>query len=117
MRISDWSSDVCSSDLHQLALAFAFSLLPIVLVYNITHYYTLMFTQGVKIISLLSDPFGWGWNLFGTAGLLRAPILPSMSMVWHTQEIGSASCRERVCQYGWSPGGAGSLKKKKNKKT
>src|SRR3546814_8786345 len=41
--------------LHQLALAFAFSLLPIVLVYNITHYYTLMFTQGVKIISLLSD--------------------------------------------------------------
>src|SRR3546814_11877244 len=85
MRISDWSSDVCSSDLHQLALAFAFSLLPIVLVYNITHYYTLMFTQGVKIISLLSDPFGWGWNLFGTAGLLRAPILPSMSMVWHTQ--------------------------------
>src|SRR3546814_12143590 len=44
-----------------------------------------MFTQGVKIISLLSDPFGWGWNLFGTAGLLRAPILPSMSMVWHTQ--------------------------------
>src|SRR3546814_11861569 len=44
-----------------------------------------MFMQGVKIISLLSDPFGWGWNLFGTAGLLRAPILPSMSMVWHTQ--------------------------------
>lgn len=71
--------------LHELALAFAFSLLPIALVYNITHYYTLVFTQGVKIISLLSDPFGWGWNLFGTANLLRAPILPAMGTVWHTQ--------------------------------
>ncbi|MGH8528884.1 MAG: hypothetical protein ACRETN_03435 [Nevskiales bacterium] len=71
--------------LHALALRFAFSLLPIVLVYNITHYYTLVFTQGVKIVSLLSDPFGWGWNLFGTAGLLRAPILPDMGLVWHSQ--------------------------------
>ena len=71
--------------LHELALAFAYSLLPIALVYNITHYYTLILTQGVKIVSLLSDPFGWGWNLFGTAGLLRAPILPEMGTVWHTQ--------------------------------
>ncbi|HET8882896.1 MAG TPA: hypothetical protein VFM56_12030 [Solimonas sp.] len=71
--------------LRELALAFAFSLLPIALVYNITHYYTLMLTQGVKIVSLLSDPFGWGWNLFGTAQLLRAPILPAMGTVWHTQ--------------------------------
>ncbi len=71
--------------LRELALRFAFSLLPIVLVYNITHYYTLILTQGVKIVSMLSDPFGWGWNLFGTAGLLRAPILPDMGFVWHSQ--------------------------------
>ncbi|MGH8506462.1 MAG: hypothetical protein ACRETM_10945 [Stenotrophobium sp.] len=71
--------------LHELALAFAFTLLPIALVYNITHYYTLILTQGVKIVSLLSDPFGWGWNLFGTAGLFRAPFLPPMGLVWHTQ--------------------------------
>ena len=71
--------------LRELALRFAFSLLPIALVYNITHYYTLIFTQGVKIISILSDPFGWSWNLFGTAGLFRAPIIPDMGVVWHTQ--------------------------------
>ncbi|HSW11522.1 MAG TPA: hypothetical protein VLI06_01710 [Solimonas sp.] len=71
--------------LRDLALAFAFSLLPIVLVYNLTHYYTLVLTQGVKIVSLLSDPFGWGWNLFGTAGQFRAPFLPEMGLVWHTQ--------------------------------
>jgi hypothetical protein len=59
--------------------------LPIALVYHVTHYYTLILTQGVKIVSLLSDPFGWGWNLFGTAGLLRAPILPDLGSIWHTQ--------------------------------
>ena len=60
-------------------------MLPIALVYNITHYYTLILTQGVKILSLLSDPFGWGWNLFGSAGQFRAPFLPDMGWVWHTQ--------------------------------
>lgn len=71
--------------MRELALRFGYSLLPIALVYNITHYYTLIFTQGVKIVSLLSDPFGWGWNLFGTAGLWRAPIIPDMGWVWHSQ--------------------------------
>lgn len=70
---------------RELSLRFAFSLLPIALVYNITHYFTLILTQGVKIISLMSDPFGFGWNLLGTADLYRAPILPSMGLVWHTQ--------------------------------
>lgn len=71
--------------LMELSRRFAYSLLPIALVYNITHYYTLILTQGVKIVSLLSDPFGWGWNLFGTAGLWRAPYLPDMAWVWHSQ--------------------------------
>ncbi|MFA5938757.1 MAG: hypothetical protein WC809_05325 [Sinimarinibacterium sp.] len=70
---------------RELALSFGYSLLPIALVYNITHYYTLILTQGVKIVSLLSDPFGRGWNLLGTAGLFRAPILPDLGTVWHTQ--------------------------------
>ncbi|REH39871.1 hypothetical protein DFR26_0065 [Paraperlucidibaca baekdonensis] len=70
---------------RELCLRFAYSLLPIALVYNITHYYTLIFTQGVKIVSMLSDPFGWGWNVFGSAGLWRAPIIPDVAVVWHTQ--------------------------------
>ncbi|HWY24714.1 MAG TPA: hypothetical protein VNX47_07330 [Nevskia sp.] len=71
--------------LHELALHFAYPLLPIALVYNITHYYTLIITQGTQILRLLSDPFGAGWNLFGTARWLPSPILPDMGLVWHTQ--------------------------------
>lgn len=71
--------------LRELALDFGHTLLPIALVYHATHYATLLLTQGLKIISLASDPFGWGWDLFGTETLWRAPILPGMGMVWHTQ--------------------------------
>lgn len=68
-----------------LALAFGYSLLPIAFVYHLTHYSTLLLSQGVKIVSLASDPFGQGWDLFGTAQLWRAPILPGMALVWHAQ--------------------------------
>jgi hypothetical protein len=71
--------------LRDLLLDFGYTLLPIALVYHVTHYSTLILTQGVKIVSLVSDPFGWGWNLFGTAFTFRAPILPDLGIVWHTQ--------------------------------
>lgn len=70
---------------HELALDFAFSLIPIALVYNITHYYTLIATQGSQIVRLVSDPFGLGWNIFATRGWLTAPILLDAGWVWHTQ--------------------------------
>ncbi len=70
---------------RELALRYAPTLLPIALVYNITHYYTLIQTQGVKIISLASDPFSWGWDLFGTADWLQRTIIPDAVFVWHVQ--------------------------------
>jgi len=73
--------------LRELALRFAFPLLPIALVYNITHYYTLIITQGTQMVRLVSDPFGLGWNLFGTARWLAAPIIPDAGVVWHAQVL------------------------------
>lgn len=70
---------------RELALRFAFTLLPIVLVYHVSHYYTLLVTQGTQLLPLLSDPFGRGWNLFGTATWLRRPIIPEAGTVWHAQ--------------------------------
>lgn len=70
---------------YHLGMRFGFSLLPIVLVYHITHYYTLLLSQGLKIRALISDPFGWGWDLFGTAYTLRMPVIPDMGLVWQSQ--------------------------------
>ena len=69
------------------ARRFALSLLPIVLVYHVTHYYTLIQSQGVKIIALASDPFGRGWNLLGTADWFQYNIVPDVGFVWHVQVI------------------------------
>ncbi|MFQ3200923.1 MAG: hypothetical protein ACI9SK_001653 [Zhongshania sp.] len=67
-----------------IALRFGLSLVPIAFVYNFTHYYTLLLTQGAQILKLASDPFGVGWNLFGTAGQNFSMIVQA-DTVWHTQ--------------------------------
>lgn len=69
---------------RELALRFAYTLVPIAFVYHLTHYYSLVLTQGLQVIALFSDPFGWGWNLFGTARE-RWWLLPQAGTVWHTQ--------------------------------
>lgn len=71
--------------LRKLALEFAFSLIPIALAYNIVHYYTLLLTRGQEIIRVISDPFGFGWNLFGTAGYQPNMNIVDLGFVWHSQ--------------------------------
>jgi hypothetical protein len=71
--------------LRELLLDFAWTLLPIVLAYHAAHYFTLLLDQGPKILSLASDPFGYGWNLFGTAQRFRAAYIPDLTWVWHMQ--------------------------------
>jgi hypothetical protein len=51
-----------------IARRFALSLVPIAIGYHLAHYLTFLLVQGQYIIPLASDPFGWGWNLLGTAG-------------------------------------------------
>jgi hypothetical protein len=51
-----------------VARGFALTLVPIAIGYHVAHYLVFLLVQGQYIIPLLSDPFGYGWNLFGTAG-------------------------------------------------
>ncbi len=71
----------------ELALKFAFSLLPIALAYNIAHYYTLIFTSGQSIITLISDPFNLGWNLFGTSDFYPNIGILGANFIWHSQLV------------------------------
>ncbi|MGI9294996.1 MAG: hypothetical protein ACR2PS_13520, partial [Pseudomonadales bacterium] len=50
-----------------IACAFVSSLIPIAIAYHFAHYYSFLLLAGQLIIPLLSDPFGAGWNVFGTA--------------------------------------------------
>lgn len=73
-----------AASLKDLALQFTFSLIPIALVYNVAHYYTLLFTEAPGIIRLISDPFGFNWNLFNTASYYGSIILPA-NFIWHSE--------------------------------
>jgi len=71
-----------------LAGAFAYSLVPIALAYQAAHYYTLLILEGQNLFALASDPFGWGWDLFGTGGyevkegfLVTSPISDSFQIL------------------------------------
>lgn len=50
-----------------VASEFVFSLMPVVLAYNLAHCISLLILQGQLIIPLISAPFGFGWNILGTA--------------------------------------------------
>jgi hypothetical protein len=66
---------------RHMAGLFVLSLVPIAIAYHLAHYLTLFAIAGQFIIPLASDPFGWGWNLFGTTlyridiGLIDAKLL------------------------------------------
>ena len=71
--------------LRRLAAAYVYSLVPIAIAYQVAHYYTLFLIQGQRIVPLISDPFGWGWDLFGTAGYrIRAGFVDA-AFVWYSQ--------------------------------
>ncbi len=70
-----------------LAQRFAFSLIPIAFVYNVTHYFTFLVTQIRALPWLISDPFGKGWNLLNLSRLPEQMALLDMAFIWH-MEVG-----------------------------
>ncbi|WP_150126576.1 hypothetical protein [Burkholderia cenocepacia] len=71
--------------IQMLMNRFALSLIPVAFVYHVAHYFTLIFSQGAQLVRIVSDPFGWGWNLFGTANVDPAPLMLDTGIIWHLQ--------------------------------
>jgi hypothetical protein len=70
----------------EVAASFAHTLVPIALAYAFAHYFTLVLFEGQLLISTISDPFGQGWDLFGTAD--RAiNYWMSPRVVWYIQVV------------------------------
>lgn len=69
----------------ELALAFAPTLIPIIVAYHFAHYFTLLLAQGQYMLRLISDPFGWGWNLFQTAQMPMNAGIIGAAQVWNMQ--------------------------------
>src|SRR3546814_18778136 len=99
MRISDWSSDVCSSDLFPDIDPVAVQLGPLAI-----RWYALAYVAGILL--------GW-WYVTHLSRRWASPVTVEHLgdfVLWTTLgfvlggrlgyvQIGRASCRERVCQY------------------
>jgi hypothetical protein len=64
---------------------FVLPLVPIAAAYLIAHYFTLFLIQGQFIVTLISDPFGKGWDLFGTADFAPNLAVVSPETTWYVQ--------------------------------
>ena len=65
-RLAIWAAERLVGAERSLAPEFILSLVPIALVYVVAHYFTFLVSQGQYVWPLASDPFGFGWDLFGT---------------------------------------------------
>ncbi len=68
----------------EVARSFALTLIPIAIGYHVAHYLVFLLVQGQYIIPLLSDPFGRGWDLIGTAGYRVDIALAGARFAWYT---------------------------------
>src|SRR3546814_15831690 len=108
MRISDWSSDVCSSDL-------IFTIASIVGVSVMLFAYMQVPTLlGIgRLAVTLELPASGGLYRFSNVTYRGVQVGKVTGVTLTDDEIGRASCRERVCQYVSISVVAVSLKKKK----
>ncbi len=65
-------------------IRYAYALLPIALFYHIAHNLEHLLMEGPKVVAMISDPFGWGWNVLGTASWTVPPMI-SLSRLWVLQ--------------------------------
>jgi hypothetical protein len=67
--------------IRRLFVDYAYSLVPLGLMGWIAFSFSFVFVNGSYAISVLSDPFGWGWDLFGTRSAPWTPVLPSLTLI------------------------------------
>src|SRR3546814_13763930 len=110
MRISDWSSDVCSSDLQFALRRPLFHIHPERIDATgpsaracCLKDRELCATRGRQLRARFSDPRGGNFQI---VILLQGPVGPKLRFwpirrtFWARGKSGSATCRERVCMYG-----------------
>ena len=72
--------------ISKVFILFAYSMLPIALFYHLAHNGMHTTMEGQHILTVLSDPLGRGWDLFGTAKKMYPPMLGTQ-LVWVLQVI------------------------------
>lgn len=65
-----------------IAQQFVVSLVPIAFGYTLAHNFSLFVVTAPRLLAVISDPFGFGWNLFGTAQYIQQDLILGAKAVW-----------------------------------
>jgi hypothetical protein len=65
--------------MRRLFVDYAYTLVPLGLAGWIAFSLGFVFVNGSYALGVMSDPFGWGWNLFGTAQSGWTPLWPTLT--------------------------------------
>src|SRR3546814_13307940 len=106
MRISDWSSDVCSSDLEAMLI----DILTKPKNALVRQFQTLFEIEGVNL-----DVTDEALHAIARQAIELKTGASGLRSRMEDVQIGRASCRDRVCQYGQLQVVEVSIKKKNNK--
>jgi hypothetical protein len=80
-RAISLASGASFSDIS-IAKSFVYSLIPIAIAYHLAHFLSFLLIQGQLVIPLFSDPFGYGWNIFGTADYIVNIAIVDAKFAW-----------------------------------
>lgn len=84
MGAAAWISD---SPRRVLSVRFIHSLVPIAFAYVVAHYFSLLLIEGQMGLSAISDPFGTGMDIFGTADWRVNLTVVSINTIWWVQVV------------------------------
>jgi hypothetical protein len=79
--VSCYAADTTAT--QQLADLLAPSLIPIAAAYLLAHNFSSLVIQGQNFMFLISDPFAWGWDLFGTRDFQPNIGLIDAKLTWY----------------------------------
>jgi hypothetical protein len=81
-RLVAWCGDAGDS-VVQVAGLYVLTLVPIAIAYHLAHYLSFLVMAWQYVIPLASDPFGFGWDLFGTRNHFVRIGLVDARAVWY----------------------------------
>jgi hypothetical protein len=67
------------ASLEELFIGYSYSLIPLGFAAWAGFVVSMLMGNGSYVISVVSDPLGWGWNLFGTSDYAWRPYLPELT--------------------------------------
>jgi hypothetical protein len=81
-RLTAWCGDA-RVPVRRIAGMFVLTLVPIAIAYHLAHYLSFLVMAWQYLIPLASDPFGFGWDLFGTKNHFVRIGLVDARAVWY----------------------------------